>query len=700
MDDICVIDCKKVDVTKFQSSSSKTSNDNSISDNNLITNTPQSNSDSVLFYDKVTKKIIQATTEGLKVYNKKFTKLFKEIKIQTNPEKLISVIVDQNINYLLCREIIDGSNNKKKNQSILNLLSFKKRMKCCRLTHDFDFLLGMFFINPLEFCLVFADKIVFNEIKINSDKLEKISRLFTVTVSNKKLIKNFSFNSIRKILFIMNTDYSVELYDLNKKQLYKDKHEIKIPNDILNKIKLSSTLGSFKKANYETKKRIVGFYESMDKYTESQFYLECLYEQLYLIFLSYENNKIFIFEIENLQNLKLIMDINYNKHARCSGLQIKDNLIILHNFAIFLTAVIDIKSQQALINTSHNVHFPYRNNLFINGEILEERRQMNNNNIFLEGGNMYNISFNPEKYVNISTKFILKKKKEKKINKKLEKKENIYMFNYYDMLFNILNRKNTKDCIIKILHKMILQNNKCMDIIPFLYKIIERIKIKNKINIMKNSSNNENISNADIILYNNVIKNFISQDDIYFSLFNEFHKDINNIIIEKCLNDNQNINYSKLDERVDTLLYKIIFYLVIFSNKLIRENISLEKSYSTILVEFLYLMKNLTKIITFLQNRNILDNQEIGTYLLAMAQKNNNKYSELFEQMGLDILVRLKKYDLLLEYYLNNKSIWETLSYLKNYGKYLPYAQIKNLMHENKNFFKKNKSLLAKYLKI
>ena len=208
---------------------------------------------------------------------------------------------------------------------------------------------------------------------------------------------------------------------------------------------------------------------------------------------------------------------------------------------------------------------------------------------------------------------------------------------------------------------------------------------------MKNSSNNENISNADIILYNNVIKNFISQDDIYFSLFNEFHKDINNIIIEKCLNDNQNINYSKLDERVDSLLYKIIFYLVIFSNKLIRENISLEKSYSTILVEFLYLMKNLTKIITFLQNRNILDNQEIGTYLLAMAQKNNNKYSELFEQMGLDILVRLKKYDLLLEYYLNNKSVWEVLSYLKNYGKYLSYVQMKNLMNENKNFFKKNK---------
>ena len=693
MDDICVIDCTKIDGIKFKSFPSKTSNNNSF--NNSITNPILS--DSLLFYDKVTRKIIQANAEGLKVYNKKFTKLLKEIKIETKPEKLISVIVDKKINYILFREILDDSINKKKTQSTLILLNTTKNTRF-NLFGEYDFLLGMFFINELDFCLVFTDKIIFYEIIINSDKLEKICCLYTVKISSKKLIKNFSFNSIKNILFITYTENSAALYDLNNKKSYNHKYKLKIPDYILNKNKIVPAIGSFKTASNEIKKQIVNFYESKDKYTESQFYLECLYEQLYLIYLSYENHKISIFEIENFQDLKLVKDINYYRNIRFSGLQIKDNLIIVHNFELFLVWVIDIKSHQMLINVGKNVQFPYQKNLIINGEMLEERRDMNKNNIILEGGNMYNIIFNTEKYENLFEKAILKTKKELKLYKTLKKVKNEHVLKYYDMLFNILNRKNTKNYLMKILHNMILQNNKCMDIIPFLYKIIERIKIKNKIEITKNN-NNENISRADIIVYNCIIKNFITQSDIYFSLFNEFHNDISKITIKKSLNAKQNIDNNILDEELDNLLYKIFFYLIIFINKIINENIILDKSYSSILVDFLYLMKNHTKIISLLQNKDVVNNKEIGTYLLAISQKKDIKYGKVFEQMGLNILTRLRKYDLILDYYFKNKSICETFSYLKNHKKHLSYERMVNLLYENKNFFNKNKTILVKYLK-
>ena len=139
-------------------------------------------------------------------------------------------------------------------------------------------------------------------------------------------------------------------------------------------------------------------FDNLDKYTETQFYLETIYNSLYFICLCYEENKIFIHKLENLNNLDSILYVDYKQHAHCSSLQVIDNLIIVHNFLKKLITVIDIKSKIPILRT-FNVDFPYQNNLHINGEILEERKVFQKKKlIYVYGGNLYNINFNGKIY--------------------------------------------------------------------------------------------------------------------------------------------------------------------------------------------------------------------------------------------------------------------------------------------------------------
>ena len=50
-----------------------------------------------LFYDNVSKKLIQITSEGIKIFNKGATNLKKDIKLQLNKERIYKIAVDKKI---------------------------------------------------------------------------------------------------------------------------------------------------------------------------------------------------------------------------------------------------------------------------------------------------------------------------------------------------------------------------------------------------------------------------------------------------------------------------------------------------------------------------------------------------------------------------------------------------------------------------
>jgi hypothetical protein len=182
-------------------------------------------------------------------------------------------------------------------------------------------------------------------------------------------------------------------------------------------------MGMFRKVNEDHKLRVKNNYDNLDIYTESQFYLETIYNELYLIYLCYESNEIFLYKLENLNSLDNFRKIDYKEHSRFSALQVLDNLIIIHNFLTKIIIVIDIKSKIPIIR-SFCINFTYKNNLHINGEILEERRVLSTNKLInVNGGKLYLIKFNEKVYYELEEKDLQERRlKKKNCNKKRKNK--------------------------------------------------------------------------------------------------------------------------------------------------------------------------------------------------------------------------------------------------------------------------------------
>ena len=675
--------------------------------------------ESIFYYDKYSRKIFDVNINGIKIYNRKAKNLKANILINIPKESLLSIAIDKELKYLICL-LINKQEDKDIYKNMLILINAFENKYFDKIDDNFHYMLGMFFIgkinnlinfdnnNPNElydFCIVNCDKVLFYGIEKKSNGDEYCKKLSTLNTSGNILIKDFCYDYKHKILGLVKTDLSISFVILTNRKNYKYMITPKIGYIKTLKEKISLK-GMFRKVSEDQKKSIKAHFDNLDRYTDTQFYVETIYNSLYLICLCYENNKIYINELENLNNIKANISIDYPQHTRCSALQVIDNLIIVHNFLTKLIVVIDIKSKIPILRT-FRVNFPYQNNLHINGEILEERRIFNKNRLIsVHGGTLFNIVFNGKVYDEL-TDSDFKKKKKRKMNLKGKNAKKDEEMNRYDVLVNLLHRKGTNNLILNILYRLILNDDeKPIYIIDFFKELIkldnktkEKVEIISDKKLAKKELYDSNTP-YEVPKPNNIIlarKNYIKQLDILINLFDKFSKkdtdEINNNNNEIKKTDKNNI---ELDEK---LALRIIFYMSQFYNQIIIQKMEIKPCFHSIILKYIKILKQKEKIINLIIHKNIPDSPEIGQYLLELSMNKNDIHWREYENLGLKILGKLKKHDIIIDFLLKKGKIAKAINYMNEIFINLTYEQVEKIFTDNKDILEQNKDLLLNYIK-
>ena len=678
--------------------------------------TNESTKNSLFYYDMYSKKTILFHQKGIKIFNKSATNIKKDIDINLPKNRIKLLTIDKNINYMLILY-----ENQKKILQIL-ILDLNNNTVIDILQKNFHFLIGMFFINKntlinnnnndnneIHFCLLYLTNLTILSIDITTFK---ITELVNKNLPSHYLYKTFSFNTQFNILLCVRTDNTFDLYNFSKKKFYNNP-PINLTISSITTIKIPySIFSGYKSIDIQQKERILSTFYSRDRYTENQFILECLYDNLHLIILNYEKNSINIYIINNLNEIKQVCSLGYTKHSHLSAIHVVDNIVVVHNFALKSLVAIDIKSKKKIINISSFVDFPYDKNFFVNGSVFEEKveeyNKKNNNEIQEYGNNLFNVTFDLNKYEKISYVLHNKYKNNNNNNNDDEVNENDNNNNnnnnnknkkdkrflsLYEIYFNIIHRKKSTDIFVKGLYNLIKNDENSKIILKLFKEVVAIIKNNNPKNYFKiNNENNNNINNNfiendnlnliypfDIILKHK--KNNITQRDIFYKLFTKF--------------ENENF-----DEKI---WEKIIIYLIQFKNMLIYNdnNNEILPYYNKIMLIFIKKIKNQNFIFNLFDNNCtnnnnnndfiIPDNLEIAKYFLT--QKN-------FILFGIDMLIRMKKYNEILEYFIKNKSLLNCIELINKINK---FDNISETFNNNSQFIinnnNNNKNIILNLLK-
>ena len=515
-------------------------------------NNNKRNNDIFCLFDKYSKSFIEISKNSIKIYNKLGTNLKKNIILSLENNKIKKLTIDKKFNFLLI--YFETTSN----ELLVNLIEINSfpNLNIESLSGDFNLLLDLFFINNIDnnkeknlqdFCLVFLNKITLYSI---NSTISKTKEIYTYKLPLYLAYKDFMYNPEFRILCCLKIDNTFDFFNLSLNKYYKN-----VFNKSLSFIKQIKIKTGFFESNKNISKfelsRIRDNFFSRDKYTQNQFLIENIYNKLFLIYLSYEENLLHIAQVNNLNDIQKLYEFIYKNHNNLTFLQAIDNLILLHNIILSSIAIIDINSKTMLLNISTNKNFPYLENVFSNGSVLELKKV--NNNIF------YNVIFNISKYEKYSLNCL---KKYDKKDKHHIKKTFIYL--------NILHRKKSKDFILNTLHNLIL-NKKNSKLIIFIFKEIVNIIIENNNNTLNYVEKIESYSFELIKPLNYYIKNkkyMINQKDIYIILFKLFEKD--------------NLN--------DDIIINIIFFSLNFHLILKSKSIDIESIFNNIIFE--YIKKN------------------------------------------------------------------------------------------------------------
>ena len=687
-------------------------------DNENKTTEKENELESVYYYDKYSRKILDVNETGIKIYNRKAKNLKANILINIPKESLLLIITDKSLKYLICL-LINEQENKKFVKTKLILINTKDKKFFDKIEENFLYLLGMFFIGKInnlinldsnnqnelnDFCLIHCDKVVFYGIETKNNKEEYCKKISTINTVGSILIKDFSYDYKHKILCLVKTDLSISFLILTNRKNYKNLITPKFAYIKTLKEKIS-LMGMFRKVSDDQKRSIKAHFDNLDRYTETQFYLETIYNSLYLICLCYEDNKIYIHKLENLNAMGTILNIDYSNHAHFSALQVIDNLIIVHNYLTKLIVVIDIKSKSTILRT-FKVNFPYQNNLHINGEILEERKIFNKKRmITVYGGTLYNMNFNGQIYDQLTDADFQKRKKKKKDELKLKEKNNKKdeEMNRYDVLTNLLHRKGTNNLILSILYRLILKGEENpVYLIQFFKELIDLDnKAKEKVEIIsdkklvkKELSDSHNPYEVphpfNIVLAK---KNYIKQIDILMNLFAKFENEYS----EKGNSDNK-IKENKINCD-DKFFLRIIFYMCEFCNLIIMQQMELKPIFHSIILKYIKNLKQKEKIIPLIIYKNIPYSPELGKYLFELSMNKNDIHCNEYENLGLKVLRKIKVHDIIIDYLLKSGKIAKAMNYMSEIFNQLSEQEINDIFEKNRDIIEKNKELLLNYIK-
>ena len=708
MEDKYIIDLKKV---QFDKAKSIFPDDKQKEDENDL--------ESIYYYDRYSRKIFDVNINGIKIYNRKAKNLKSNILMNLPKESLISIAVDKQLKYLICL-LYNKIEDKKIYKTKVILINTNEKKCFDKIEDNFLYTLGMFFIGKInnllyldmnnnqneiyDFCIIHVDKVIFYGIEKKNNGDEYCKQLSNISMKGNIIIKDFCFDYKHKILCLIKTDLSISFLILTNRKNYKNVITPKIGYIKTLKEKVS-LMGVFRKISDEQKRGIKEHFDNLDKYTETQFYLETIYNSLYLICLCYEDNKIYIHKLENLNNIRTVLGIDYTQHTRFSSLQVIDNLIIVHNFLTRVIVVIDIKSKDPILRT-FKVNIPYEKNLHINGELLEERKVFNKKKIItVSGGTLYNINFNGKVYDDL-TDADFKKRKLKRKNSKDKIIDKDKEMNRYDVLVNLLHRKGTNNLILTILYRLILKGEEKPNyIIDFFKELInldnqtkEKVEIISDKKLAKKELSELNIPYEVPKPFNIILakKNYIKQLDILINLFDKFSFNIENKNNKNIINDKNDTSNIIKD---DNLTMRIIFYMGQFYNQIKLQKMELKPCFHTILLKYIKNLKQKEKIIPYIIQKNIPDSSELAKYLLELSMNKSDIHHRIYENFGLKILGKLKQHEMIIDFLLKKDEVPKAMNYMNEVSNQLTIEQINSLFLDNKDIIEKNKDLLLNYLK-
>lgn len=631
-----------------------------------------------LFYDNVSKKLIQITSEGIKIFNKGATNLKKDIKLQLNKERIYKIAVDKKIQYML---IFIEKNREK----VILIINVQLETVIQILQGDLNKMMGMFFIfntqtlslNQNEntyFTLVYKDKIHFFRIAKNPNKnyLESVDLIDIVNYGANTQIYKYIYNPKYMILCVQKEkdESYFDFYNLSNVKFYSKVFQFYLSNQKNDQQKqsvISNFLSYFsfpKKDNNNDTEPIIN---NKENYKVNHFFLETLYNKLYFIFLNYDESFIQLYHVKTLYEIKKVYEIQFENENICT-LQFIDNLILVHNFDKCETTVIDLKSK-----TEDKVL--YKNFPISSEEIIESNKKKSSKLISvttstsLDGDDFsldvnlhYNYIETESMLSYTNTIFYTKNMKISGgiIEEKCDDGKYILYDIYFDpmiyfdkssskieALINLTRRKNGKEAIIHGLYEMI-KSGKNVKLIKGVFSAIIKQIVKNKLMNNINTNNivitkeKENISMElmnkleryrdaselpipfqDIFLKK---KNLIIQTDIYYKLFKSFEFKTN----------------IKFEYIVNLLVY--------FYHELKNWKVKVHSSFHSILVLFLKKIQNFSKEYIIFQFHSVPDSIELANFLLYDISLNEFKYfndtvKKLAMQQGIDMLTRLNKYN-------------------------------------------------------
>jgi hypothetical protein len=137
----------------------------------------------------------------------------------------------------------------------------------------------------------------------------------------------------------------------------------------------------------------------------------------------------------------------------------------------------------------------------------------------------------------------------------------------------------------------------------------------------------------------------------------------------------------------------ILKLLILFVNSLLFHGVPVQQSFQTIMISLLRKINNFSLISIFLQYHSLPDSIELAKFLIEECPNSDlNAF-----QTGLDILIRLKKYEEVFMALVNKNMIKEALHFVKRYGVSIDYMSSETALNLKKKIME-NEQLVIDFI--
>ena len=615
-----------------------------------------------IFYDRFSKRLIQILKENVKIFNRTGTSLKKDIMIILPSSYIHMVCVDKETNYML---ILVQVRDKTKMIPGINL---KTQCVIDMLKGDFNYLLGMFFITTNNFCLVFSHKLVFFRVEPS----DEIKEILTIKISSDNiLIQNYDFSQHFKILCLLRTDNTFDIYNLSNVQFYKHSvknfslsytlKEIDYEMGAFNGGIFSSLFNTESKLKKAQNKINLNYHTSSILYSKSQFFLASLYTKLYFIYLCYEDGKIHLMRINNLSSFPSDKDtllIDYKNHNKNSTLQFIDNLILVYNFTKKEVLIIDInlKNENKILCTCKSNLFP-NEKVYINGGMIEEVK--NKVMHYVKFDNLAYYMQYPSSQKHIALINITRRKNSKDL--------------VIDMITEMLSNKSSyKAFNVRWVFEEIAKENKAL--IDMTVEIAKRGQEKSEKKQKMIPAILELFTPPDVIMLSK--KATLTQMDIFILVFKT--------LLESTFTSDD-------DFCIRILIYMKYFYCFLNDN-----DIPVIQNFYYISYCFIKKIKDKNKLLFFFyMNPDYPDSYDLALYLI-----NNEDSNEFLMQIGIDMLYKEQKYFDIFKHLIKTNQVNEAMLFLDRNLNKMDKTEMKDIKWLLSSIVKTNKRILYDYITI